>query len=140
MAKNKLFTIKECTVTDKKLVAKIIGIMAIYKRNNKCVYADWLAKDLGIPKVAFSLFIMQNIHIFNVDVGTKSDKLIIQSVHNSHCIIDNSYYDKERDAIIKPVAILFDSLQAVTLVLGTEGEIVNIYAEAISSFSTFKKL
>lgn len=91
-----MYVYREHAINAKVLVRRLELIIKEYVKKSKCLYANWLAKDLGINTTDFTLFLIQHSHIFNTEVGKKSNQLIIKSM-NANTLFFGQVYRKVID-------------------------------------------
>jgi len=74
----KLFRSRIIMIDSEELVSKIVETAHKFKKVNKCLYVDWIAAELKIPKLTLTDFLLTQSHIFSLRIGDKSEKLILK--------------------------------------------------------------
>jgi len=129
-----LYTVKAYSIDSNKLINLLCHVINMYKDRKKCLYTKWLAKDLGMPKLALEMFVLQHSHIFEVEVGEKSNNLIIKGIKQSKLLFNSIYTVQDasglKDIFVKPLFFVEDSNnEKVICKKWSEGESYHWYEE-----------
>lgn len=93
-----LFRIKHVEINKEKLIERLQILIRKYKRKNICLYVNWLASELGIPKIALTSFLLDNQDVFVLKVGEKSKQLILKEVVKEEGLpLDDKQKEGEKD-------------------------------------------
>jgi len=103
-----MYTVKKYKIDTIKLINKLKKIVTLYKKKGKCLYVNWLASDLGLPKTTFTAFLIENSHIFKTKVGHKSNRLILEDINKDSITIGDLYYSEENEFFAVPLC--YDSI------------------------------
>jgi hypothetical protein len=94
---SKLFTVKKIDINSDELIKRLTSLIKKYKRNNICLYVNWLAVDLGLPKVTLTSFLLDNKDTFLLNVGSKSKQLILKGIVEKNRSSLREEYEQENE-------------------------------------------
>lgn len=131
-ASDSTYRIKYYEISSRALIKKLKHITDIYRSKNKCLYVNWLASDLGLPKTVFTAFLLENSHIFSVELGPRSSRLILKDIEEEDIIFNDIYYSRVFKTFAIPVGYNKDNDEFVCRLEPSSDNVVTNYYDGLT--------